>query len=194
LAVDEEGPRRRRLRRPDLRAAWSNQTLTLLPGQQVRLMTNASDWYVDSPGVPLLDKDPSSPARGGLNLPAQPGPSSPVDGDLWQVTGAILCQVAGVTRTLGPANNTARKATFTVTSSADSSSAHALGRVPLYLDAYLVCTATDAGRAVGDRIKLPPPNDTTHGCSIYASSSNIYASFGSAASSSRSGRPAAWRT
>ena len=163
-------------------AAWSNQTLTLLPGQQVRLMTNGSDWYVDGPGVPLLDEDPSSPARGAVNLAGQTTPSSPDDGDLWQETGAIMCQVAGVTRTLGPANNTARKATFTITSSGDSSSAHTLGRVPLYLDAYLVCTATDAGRAVGDRIKLPPPHDATHGCEIYASSSNIYASFGSAAS------------
>lgn len=130
----------------------SAQTLTLTPGQLVRLICDgAGNWLVDS--------------------------------DFWRVTGAIKVKAGGAVRVLGPANNTAQKLTFTITSSADATpQAHGLGRQPLYLDAYLVCTATDAGRAVGDRIKLPPPNDTTHGCSIYTSSTAIAVSFGSATS------------
>jgi hypothetical protein len=164
-------------------AAFSNQTVTLVPGQQIKIITDATNWFVDTPGVPVLDTGPSAPVRGSLNLPAQVSPSAPLDGDIWQVSGAIECQVGGTPRVLGPANNDAQKVTFTITSSADATPvAHSLGRVPAYLDAYLVCTASDAGRAVGDRIKVPAPNDTTHGCSVYASSTNIGVSFGSAAS------------
>ena len=79
----------------------TSQTITLPPGQQLKLICDGADWYVD--------------------------------GDIWHVAGAMLVKVGGADRVLGPANNSYRKLTFSITSGADASAAHGLGREPLYL-------------------------------------------------------------
>jgi hypothetical protein len=162
-------------------AAWVNQTVTLQPGQQARFVTDANNWYIDTPGVPILDYSSSAPSRGAVNIPSQVLPTAPVEGDVWQVSGALMVRAGSQNRILGPANNTYRKLTFAITSSADLTAAHGLGRVPVRFDPYLVCLTAEAGRAVGDRVKVPPPFTNTNGCTFYGSPTNIGVSYGNAA-------------